>query len=134
MKTSRAEEFARRARELEKEGLEIEVIGRKDRFLDLRRKLALGLFLKSLVLTHRGHPLIISLIEAPELKGDHVSLGLALQIPFKPKGTTLSKADKSRLEAFLAAAIAESSRSGKVGLASSRPASRPQRRRASSGQ
>jgi len=48
---SRAEEFARKASKLEREGLEIELIGRGNRHLELRRKMALGRVLKRLVLT-----------------------------------------------------------------------------------
>ena len=127
------QEFGKRLQTLQGKGLEIEVIGRKDRLLDLQRKLALGRFLKSLVLTHQGQPLVISLIEAPELKGGHVSFGLALQIPIGRKGPALSKADKSHLESFLSTAISESSRSEKIGPSRSRQIPRPHRRRASSG-
>ncbi len=126
-------EFGKRLQALQDKGLEVEVIGRKDRLLDLRRKLALGSFLKSLVLTHQGHPLVISLIEAPELKGDHVSFGLALRVPIGRKGPALSRADKNHLESFLSTAISESSRSEKIAPSRARQASRPHRRRASSG-
>ena len=40
------ERFAKRLQALEDKGLEVDVIGRGDRLLDLRRKLALGRILK----------------------------------------------------------------------------------------
>jgi hypothetical protein len=79
------QKFGKRLQALQDKGLEIEVIGRKDRFLDLRRKFALGRFLKSLVLTHKGLPLMISPIEAPEPKGDHVEGPPSPGIPRKAR-------------------------------------------------
>ena len=125
--------FERRLQAMEDKGFEVEVIGRKGRFEDLRRKLELGRFLKRLILTHGGRQLVIALVDAPELHGDHVSLYLALKIPVERKGTRLSKADKSRLESFLDGAIQKSSRSLPTTLIRPRPAPEHPWRRASSG-
>jgi hypothetical protein len=110
LKTSRAEEFARKARELEKEGLEIEVIGRRDRHLELRRKMALGKILKRLALTGADRQMLISIIETPELKRGRVSFGILCEIPLGKKGLRLPKDAMTRLEAFLKKALAQSSK------------------------
>jgi len=110
MKTSRAEEFEKRARELEKKGLEIEVIGRGDRHLELRRKMALGRVLKRLALTSAGRQVLISIVEAPELKRGRVSFGFVCEMPLGKAGVHLSKDAVTRLEEFLEKALAQSSR------------------------
>jgi hypothetical protein len=110
MKTSRAEEFARRARELEKEGLEITVIGRGDRHLELRRKMALGRFLKRLALTSADRRVLISIIETPELRRGRVSFGFVCEMPLGKRGLRLPKDAVARLEEFLEKALAQSSK------------------------
>ena len=119
MKTSRAEEFARKARELEKEGLEITVIGRGDRHLELRRKMALGRFLKRLVLTSADRRVLISIIETPELRRGRVSFGLICDMPLGKRGLHLPKDAVARLEEFLEKALAQSSKMGPTRKASS---------------
>jgi hypothetical protein len=111
MKLSRAEEFDKRARELEKKGLEIEVIGRRDRHLDLRRKIALGRVLKRLALTSAGRQVLISIVSAPELKRGRVSFGFVCEMPLGEAGLRLPKDAVTRLEGFLEEALAQSSRS-----------------------
>jgi hypothetical protein len=108
MKTSRAEEFAKRARELEKQGIEVEVIGRGDRHLELRRKIALGRVLKRLALAKSQ--VLISLIEAPELRRGRVSFGLVCEMPLGKPGVRLPKDAVARIEEFLEKALAQSSK------------------------
>lgn len=119
MKISRAEEFARRARELERKGLEVEVIGRADRHLALRRKMALGRALKRLALTGADRRVMISIIEAPELKRGRVSFGFVCEMPLGRRGLRLAKDAMIRLEEFLRKALAQSSRMPRMRKASS---------------
>lgn len=110
MKSPRAEEFAKKARELERKGLEIEVIGRGDRHLELRRNMALGRVLKSLALTGADRRVLISIIETPELRKGRVSFGLLCEMPLGKKGFRLPKDAVTRLEEFLRKALAQSSK------------------------
>jgi hypothetical protein len=125
--------FGKRLRALQEQGLEVEVIGRGGRLLDLQRKLALGRFVKRLLLTNRGKQVSISLVQAPQMQGDRMSFALALQIPAEGTGAPLSKADRSRLNAFIAKVIEDGSRASKARSNGSRHPSRQLRRRASSG-
>ena|SRR2546426_10190747 len=119
MKLSRAEEFDKRARELERKGLEVEVIGRRDRHLDLRRKMALGRVLMRLALTSAGRQVLISIVDAPELKPGRVSFGFVCEMPLGKAGLRLPKDAVTRLEEFLKKALAQSSRTRPARKASS---------------
>ena len=110
MKTSRAEEFAKRARKLEKKGLEIEVIGRGDRHLELRRKIALGRFLVRLALKSANRQVLISIIETPVLRRGRVSFEIVCEMPLGKRGLRLPKDAATRLEEFLEKALAQSPR------------------------
>jgi hypothetical protein len=110
MKTTRAEEFDKRARELEKKGLEVEVIGRGDRHLELRRKIALGRVLKRLALTGADPGVLISIIDAPELRRGRVSFGFVFEMPVGKRGARLPKDAIARLKEFLGKALAQSSK------------------------
>lgn len=85
------------------------MIGRGNRVPELRRRAALGRVLKRLILSHGSRQLVIALMEAPELQGNHVSLHLALRIPVGTEPTRLTRADKHRLESFLDGAIRKTS-------------------------
>jgi hypothetical protein len=125
-------EFGKRLQALEDKGQEIEVIGRGDRLLDLKRKLALGRFLKRLLLTNHGKQVSISLVQAPQTHGNRMSFALALQIPIGGSGAALSKADRNRLNAFIAKLIDEGSEVSKTPSHGSRQSNRQPRRRAAS--
>jgi hypothetical protein len=127
------ERFEKRLQALEDQGLEVDVIGRGDRLLDLRRKLALGRILKKLILTHGGRQLVIALVDAPELRGDQLSLHLALTIQVGAKPIKLTRADKIRLESFLDGAIERTSRGPLPASVHDRRVGAHPRRRASSG-
>jgi hypothetical protein len=97
--------FEDRLKAFEKKGIEVEVIGRKDRFQERRRIYELTRFLNRLVLRHKNRHLVIGVVDAPELRGKRVSMLVALDIPMNAKGAVLTKAEKNRLESFLDHAI-----------------------------
>lgn len=103
-------EFEKRLKALEAKGQEIEVIGHPPRSLRLERERALERILERLILTHRGREIVIAVTGVPQFRGDHLSLGLALQLPVGRRKSALSKQNRKLLEAFLVNAIAESAR------------------------
>lgn len=103
-------EFDKRLKALEDKGQEIDLIGRKPRPLRVQRQRALTRILERLILIHKGSQIVIAVTEVPQLSRNHLSLGLALQIPVGKKKAPLSKANKRLLETFLLHAIEESAK------------------------
>ena len=129
-------EFDKRLKALEAKGQEIELIGRKPRPLKVLRERALGRILERLILTHTGRQIVIAVTGVPQFSGDHLSLGLALQLPVGRRKTMLSKQNRKLLEAFLVSTIAESARfrpSNSSTSTHSRHGRRVSQRRASTG-
>jgi hypothetical protein len=86
------------------------VIGRGDRHLELRRKIALGRVLRRLALTGADPRVLISIIEAPELRRGRVSFGFVCEMPVGKRGVRLPKDAVARLEKFLGKALEQSSK------------------------
>ena len=98
--------WARRGFALELSGLEPGLIGsdaRMERFRELRRQ---ARFYRDLVVRAGHAQLKIRIIERPELSGNHMTVGLILELPLEGGSPELSNKAESAFGAFLKNAVA----------------------------
>jgi hypothetical protein len=99
--------------ELEKQGLTPGVIGSKARIERLKQWRRKARFYRNIVVRAGKSNLKITIVEKPELAGDHVTLGMILELPLQGDSRELSDKAGSAFEAFVKDAVGGTPRRGR---------------------
>ena len=99
--------------ELENQGLTPGVIGSQARIERLKQWRQKARFYRNIVVHAGKSNLKITIVEKPELAGDHVTMGMILELPLQGNSRELSDKAGSAFEAFVKDAVGGTRRRGR---------------------
>lgn len=104
------DDWVRQGLELEANGLTPGVVGHKSRLSRLKAWRNEVQLYRRLVLRAGKSDLRISIVKKPELTGDHIKLGMILELPVGSERRGLSVKSRNALETFVRQAVGEATR------------------------